>query len=681
VPSIERAYSTLTIKSVDQEQRIIRGVASTPDPDRIGDIVEPHGARFRNPLSLLFHHQPDQPVGTVELDAPTDQGIGFTAHLPDIDEPGTLKTRIQEAWQSIKAKLIRGVSIGFRADDDGIEFLKDSGGLRFTKYEILELSLVSIPANSHATIHTIKSFDRSYLAASGERQPSGVSDRPGVVHVTPIEQLSMKPTDYAEQIRTLEANRETKKSDLLALQDKVTKEGRTKDAAERESFEQLTADIRALDQEIADVRVTEELNIQRAAPVAGDTSAAGSASRGTMGNGNRASITVRGPQLEPGIAFARYVHCSVVAHRHGLSVLDIAKARYPDHAALHAFVLRAAVPPATTTDATWAKPLVDDTGVAQDFVEYVRPRTIVGKFGLNGIPPLYKTDFNLKVKQQTSGGTAYWVGEGKPKPVTKWGYSSTAMLPTKIAAIAVLTEELARFSSPNAETQFRDELTRAVVERMDLSFIDPSLAAVVGVNPASVTNGVTPIVSTGDPRADLEALIGAFITANADPVGLVLIMPSALALSLGLRVNPLGQSEFPSVSQTGGSVLGIPTITSQYAAQTGEGNLVIAVNAPEIYLADDGQVTVDASREASLEMSDAPTNAANPPTAATLVSLWQNDAIGLRAERMINWAKRRPDAVQFMPNVDWTAPGSPAVLGAAPSAAARATPPRRVQSS
>jgi hypothetical protein len=45
-----------------------------------------------------------------------------------MSEPGTLKDRLDEAWQSVKMKLVRGVSIGFRA----IEYaFMDDGGIRF----------------------------------------------------------------------------------------------------------------------------------------------------------------------------------------------------------------------------------------------------------------------------------------------------------------------------------------------------------------------------------------------------------------------------------------------------------------------------------------------------------------------------------------------------------------------
>jgi hypothetical protein len=110
----------------------------------------------------------------------------------------------------------------------------------------------------------------------------------------------------------------------------------------------------------------------------------------------------------------------------------------------------------------------------------------------------------------------------------------------------------------------------------------------------------------------------------------------------------------------GGTLMGIPVITTQYAAnQSGSGNLVIAINASDIFLADDGNVTLDASREASIEMSDAPAGDSTVPTGASLVSMYQTNSIAIRAERYINWVKARTTAVSFMDDVNWGSIGSP----------------------
>jgi hypothetical protein len=138
-------------------------------------------------------------------------------------------------------------------------------------------------------------------------------------------------------------------------------------------------------------------------------------------------------------------------------------------------------------------------------------------------------------------------------------------------------------------------------------------------------------------------------------------MPATLALALSVQVNSLGQPEFPGLSMSGGRLNGIPVIVSQYAANaSGGGNLVIAVNASDIFLSDDGQVTIDASREASLQMLDNPTNNSATATPTTMVSMWQTNSVALRAERFINWSKRRDDAVVYMDDVNWGSIGSPA---------------------
>ena len=154
VRTMDRAYALLTVKSIDAERRMFAGIASTPELDRMGDIVDPNGCTFRNPLPLLLHHDQKLPIGTVVL-TKTPKGILFEATLPTIAEPGRLKDRVDEAWHSIKAGVITGVSIGFRLIDHAIQRLA-SGGHRLLKTEIWELSLVTIPANASATILTVK---------------------------------------------------------------------------------------------------------------------------------------------------------------------------------------------------------------------------------------------------------------------------------------------------------------------------------------------------------------------------------------------------------------------------------------------------------------------------------------------------------------------------------------------
>lgn len=174
---MDRMYSILAVKAVDDDERVIRGVATTPTPDRVGDVVEPLGVSFKAPLPLLHQHDHRSPVGSVTFDKPTKDGITFEARLPKIDEPGPLKDRVDTAWGEVKAGLVRGVSIGFRALEDGIERMK-SGGIRFMKTEVLELSLVTVAANQDAVISMIKSIDAEIRAANEDEPAEAENEIP-----------------------------------------------------------------------------------------------------------------------------------------------------------------------------------------------------------------------------------------------------------------------------------------------------------------------------------------------------------------------------------------------------------------------------------------------------------------------------------------------------------------------
>jgi HK97 family phage prohead protease len=249
---LRRAYSFLNVKSLNGDQRIIAGVATTPTPDRDGDIVEPLGVSFKNPLPLLLYHNSQKPVGWVKFHKPTAEGIEFEAHLPTVDEPGVVRDRIEEAWQSLKHGLLGAVSIGFRSLEDSIN--KETGGFRFLKSEVMELSLVAIPAQPDARIHTIKALDIGLPTASGEASESSQSNTPrargtGAVYLTRRESPTVKT--YAEQIKGFEATLAAKVEERDAIQAKAAGEGRTKDASEKEAFKTLGEEIESINEEIA----------------------------------------------------------------------------------------------------------------------------------------------------------------------------------------------------------------------------------------------------------------------------------------------------------------------------------------------------------------------------------------------------------------------------------------------
>ena len=660
-----RAYSLLEIKAVDEDQRILEGVATTPKTDRMDDVVEPDGAVFKTPLPFLWQHDSRSPIGQVTKAKVSEEGISVRVQLARTNEPGTLKDRLDEAWQAIKIGLVRGLSIGFKAIET--TDIKGTFGQRFVKWEWLELSAVTIPANADATIQTIKQFDTGAVTSS---RPVVRFNSPGASGHGPRQNGGN--VLIADQVKSLEASRAAKHAQRMEIQSLCAKEGRSKNEKEREDFDTLGDEIGVIDAELKDLRVLEQ---EERATVATakvvDPTPNGKAASEARGG---AKLVVNHPEkLEKGIELARLAMCLAAAEysRGTQTALQLMQMHYPQQANAINFLkaaqtvglspsrfvetalkmpahMKANVAAGNTTDSVWASPLTAVNTFGGDFLEFLRDATIVDRIqGFRRIP------FNVRITGQTSGGTGYWVGEGEAKPVTKFDFNSTTHLFHKVAGISVITEELLRFSDPSAERLVRDGLRDAVVERLDETFIDPTEAASAGVSPASVLNSVAGIASTGDDadavRADIVNLLEPAVNDNLSLATGVFIMRPNLGLALSLMVNALGGQEFPDVTINGGSLLGFPVIMSNQVPA----GIVAFVIAGEIWFSDDGVVTVDASREASLQMLDNPTNSSDAPTPTTLVSLWQTNSVGLRAERFITWTKRRTNAANYLHAVSW----------------------------
>ena len=636
---MNRAYSFLEVKAVSEETRTITGMATTPGVDRVEDIVEPMGVTFKNPLPLLWQHQHDKPIGLVEFGKPTAKGVPFTATLPVIEEAGALRDRIEEAWQSIKSGLVRAVSIGFRSLES--EQINGSWGTRYIRTEVFELSAVTIPANAQATIQTVKSFDLGLPAASGKKEVPVVRlAKPAGASATVTKKLPVipKPEEgqdmkFAEQIKSFQTALEQKSARQTELMEKAGEEGRSLDAAESEEFDTLSDEITATETHIKRLEGMEKAAIATAKPIVDVTNMK-----------SHSPITVKATnQVPKGTAFTRYVIAQCRAKGNLMQAAEIAK-QWTDTPEVEQ-VLKAAVAAGTTTDATWAAPLVPYQQMSNELIELLRPETIVGKMS-----QLRQVPFNVRIPGQTQGSTVNWVGETKPKPVSALAFEDITLRFNKIAGIVVISDELARLSTPSAEAIIRGDLVAQIAQFTDDSFINPAYAAVTDVRPASVTNTATVIPATGTDadalRADVRALYATFIAANMSTAGAVWIMTSTMAMAIGMMMNPLGQPEFPSIGATGGTLLGLNVIVSETVPSDSSGSIIVLAKQSEILLADEGGVTVDVSREASVQMNSTPDD---PATASTvLTSLWANNLLGIRAERMITWRKRRPQAVAYI---------------------------------
>lgn len=651
MPILQRAWSTLEIKAFDDTKRTFKGIASTPTTDRMGDVVEPDGAQYKLPIPFLYQHDSRRPIGQITNAKVTSNGIEVEGYVERVDEPPSLKERLDVAWMEMKTKLVRGLSIGF----DPIESarIENTFGFRFIKWDWLELSAVTIPANAEASITAIKSIDQMQLrTASGAMQHRSVGPSPGVSGSALTTGIPREGTIMAKTIQEDIQDAENKRAANMAraeeLSAKARDEGRVMDDAESEEYDTLIAEVKAIDKDLVRKREMQQLKKETAAPI---TPASG---KEVVPEG-RSLATPRVEWTKPnrpkGTGFTRVALSLLRAKGDTALALENAK-QYKEmpeveQAVRAAIYAKAAVAVGNTTDSAWAAPLVVYQNLASEFVELLRPMTILGKLtGVRTVP------FNVSIPRTTAGTTSSWVGEDDPKPVSRMSFETITLGHTKIATIVVISEELVQDSTPAAEGLVQADMLASIAAYSDAQFIDPTVAASGTIRPASITNGLTTHNMTGtavsNVLTDVQTLMSGFITANLPFTNAVWVMHPRTALYLSMLLSPLGTLQFPGINVNGGTFMGFPVITSaSVPIDTGADTYIVLMNASDVLLAETG-ITVDVSREASVQMDSAPSD-----SAASMISLWQKNLVGLRAERRICYRRRRDAAVQVLSAVSY----------------------------
>lgn len=124
------------------------------EPDSFGDTIKP-GA-FAKTLAerkktggpaMFWNHDPAQPIGVWTDLAEDARGLKVTGRLVTETRGGS------EALALLKAGAVNGLSIGFRARSSE---RGPNGGRVLTDTQLLEISLVSMPAASKARVTSVR---------------------------------------------------------------------------------------------------------------------------------------------------------------------------------------------------------------------------------------------------------------------------------------------------------------------------------------------------------------------------------------------------------------------------------------------------------------------------------------------------------------------------------------------
>jgi HK97 family phage prohead protease len=130
---------------LEKKDNEIMGIASTDSKDRHGEVIQQEGWDLKefkkNPVILASHDSQSFPIGKATNIKVSNGKLIFTAVFSEATQMA------REAYQLVKEGILNCFSVGFipKARDEKDESI-------ITNAELLEISLVAIPANSEAVV-------------------------------------------------------------------------------------------------------------------------------------------------------------------------------------------------------------------------------------------------------------------------------------------------------------------------------------------------------------------------------------------------------------------------------------------------------------------------------------------------------------------------------------------------
>lgn len=152
------------LKASEEERGVIEGYASTfGNIDRHGDIIAKEafkGGRTKVPIFGMHNPREGIGVGVVTED---EKGLYIKMKLAvDNQDSDILRDRAREYYAMSKEGIIEKMSIGFITQEADYEQRKIQGKDRtirvIKKVDLMEVSLVPIPANDKARVTTVKAL-------------------------------------------------------------------------------------------------------------------------------------------------------------------------------------------------------------------------------------------------------------------------------------------------------------------------------------------------------------------------------------------------------------------------------------------------------------------------------------------------------------------------------------------
>lgn len=636
-------------------------IMSSDTRDRMGDIVEQDFslANFRKNPIALWGHSSGTPIGTwdkIRKDAAN--GGNRTIGRLNLAAPGTSKL-IDTLRSLVEQRILKAVSIGFIPKN--VEPLDEKdlwAGSRLSGNQLLECSLVSVPANPEA-MSLAKSLDtetrKLLLAETGDMKQYGLSAYEQLGHTKSRgSDADPQPTATRTKTMSLADKIETKQQDINDLKDKMV--GLESEIADgvipeetEEAIEELAAQIDTTEKNLATLlRAEKALAVKT--PEGGNAREQAPAHQRSAGQDY---IPAR-KERKKGFAAIAAISAMVKAHCGKVSPVAMAETTFKDDPEI-AMLVRAATDPATMTDAAWAAPLVRETwgeflGLIRDMSIYPNLPGLRLEFDRNG-----KITLPSNVgRGQLAGG---FVLEGAPIPVKEGAYGGVDLAPKTMAIISTFTRQIGQHSMPAIQSLIQTQMLEDTAEVLDTLYVDATARSATrpaGLQDTTETGADNINAATGGTaaaiNADLKGMISRFLAARAGNTA-VWVMSRINVLNLRM-VQDAASGEFVFRAEVdNGNLLGFPILVSQNIADT----LVILQGSQAVAYGNDYAPIIDVSDEATIVFDDtAPDHVLPDTNTMPAKSMFQTLSIAVRMHMGLDWRISRIGGVQVLTTVDWT---------------------------
>jgi HK97 family phage prohead protease/HK97 family phage major capsid protein len=663
-----RGAGKMRRKTHAEEVQGLEFILSDESIDRMGDTISADGWDIesfnKNPIAL-FNHMPSFPIGKWSNLRVENKGLRGKLTLA----PKGTSDRIDEIRKLIDAGILRAVSVGFRdLESEPLDKKNPYAGLRFIRQELIETSLVSVPANPNA-LAVAKSLNLSpqtldlVFAKHGNRNKVRHRGLNGKHARTSRSEGSSVMTTLAQRIIEMEAQLVEKRDALKAHLEHVN-DANVSDA-DLDATQKFNADIKQLER-------------QHTALVDSEKALGGTIDNGN-GNGSRALVMVnekarssssfmppaRKPakkELDPLDYLIRAATVGYFVKTTGRQADEVRRKIYGEDEVTQGMcevVLRAASAPAMTTVVGWAAELVQQ--IYTDFMQLLVPDAILPRLAAKGLTLNFGNAGRIIIptRSRTPTIAGSFVGEGMAIPVRQGAFTSQTLTPKKVAVISVWTREMNDHSIPAIEGLLREAIQIDTAVAIDNVLMDANPATVI--RPPGLLNGLTvtpPTAGGGLPAliGDIKVLIQALVLGTYGNIrSPAWLMNPGDVLSASLASAP-NTGIFPFRDEIkGGTLNTVPII----ASATVTPKTMILVDAADFVVVGGEAPRLELSDQATLHMEDTtPLDLVGPGSpgvvAAPQRSLFQTDSIALRMVMPLNWVQRRAGTIAYTTGVTWS---------------------------